>query len=91
MADNLKNLKIAVPFVKILHPFIKDIIINHTTIYNTNAYYTMYFTRSVRISNCWHEKYDQLAQVCPIPKQDIIRLRNNMIFSAHIRYTLPPK
>ena len=50
MADNLKNLKIAVPFVKILHPSIKDIIVNHTTIYNTNLYYTMYLIQSVRVS-----------------------------------------
>ena len=50
MADNLKNLKIAVPFVKI-YPVVKDSIVNHTTIYNTNVYHTMYFTSRDRISN----------------------------------------
>jgi len=49
----------------------------------------MYFIRRVRIRNRRHEKYDQLVQLSPIPKQDIIRFHNNMIFSVYPIYTAP--
>jgi len=81
MADNLKNLKIAVPFVKTSHPCIKDTIINHT-IYNTNVYRTTYLTRDVRISNSIHEKLDQLVRQTPNPKHDIICFHDNKISSV---------